>query len=299
MKGKIIMKKLIVFLIIFLLLSTGCNDFNNNISIDETDNVISNDESEENTMNTNYELYISGVKAENNYIYSYKNGKICFAFLPILKELGAEVIQVDNQISYITLLNKKYTLNIKLNSFIRDDGEELFYNQNGFYQIIDDIYYIDVGAMSYVLMSIKAHIITDIESNKIFIAFDDIRDATLVIEDRSINEFVKINLDKHCAELPVVTVVKLLGGNIEWVDDHTAHILIYGNKYILDINEQMMIIEGDAHEDNLLSVPPGSYAHFQVTAQNLVVDSFVLDNLFYLFGVKIQIDYVNLIIYLQ
>lgn len=112
--------------------------------------------------------------------------------------------------------------------------------------------------------------------------------------------YVNINFEQHYAELPLIRVLKKMGASIVWQNDSVVVIGINDNEYLLNIDKCTLKKQG--LEANYLTVAPGS-DHGMIC--KMVSEEFICDTdtllyfLVYEIGAKINIDYLNAIIYID
>lgn len=112
--------------------------------------------------------------------------------------------------------------------------------------------------------------------------------------------YVNINFEQHYAELPLIRVLKKMVASIVWQNHSDAVISINDNEYLLNIDKCTLKKQG--LEVNYLAVPPGSN-HGMIC--KMVSEEFICDTdtllyfLVYEIGAKMNIDYLNAIIYID
>lgn len=113
--------------------------------------------------------------------------------------------------------------------------------------------------------------------------------CTLVVNGRDITDgvYVYLNTDNYDVEIPLTAVMKELGANVEWKDEHTVAIEHNGDEVVIDITEEAFGIP----------LPPGAthYARNIVDGE-IIIDSTSVNGLIRWMGAYVRIDYENRIV---
>ena len=108
-----------------------------------------------------------------------------------------------------------------------------------------------------------------------------------------------INCNDGYALIPLTATMKALGATVSWKSETVATIKYNGIRYTLDIAERSLVKNDE--EVNILIPPPGiSHKTWRIFVNNdFIVDNSLLMLLFMSIDVKTNIDYENLIIYVD
>lgn len=94
------------------------------------------------------------------------------------------------------------------------------------------------------------------------------------------------------ALLPLIPIINGLGGSFDWVDATHAIITFKKDTFSLD-TEKVRLVKNNESK-NIFEILPGGYRTFIVTASDILVDDFTLQNLLDYFNKEITVDYNNL-----
>lgn len=102
---------------------------------------------------------------------------------------------------------------------------------------------------------------------------------------------VFINYEKDYAELPLIAIVKALGGTVELISENEVDIDFEGTRYVLNLSEKSLEQEGIAF--NMLDLPPGTMhgAKYRICGDEFMVDSDCLRYFLNQLGARIKIDH--------
>lgn len=73
------------------------------------------------------------------------------------------------------------------------------------------------------------------------------------------------------AHLPLISILKALGNEPQWIDDDTAEFEINGRTYQLLLDQKTLSEKGGNHHINLLLPPPGAECFFCEREKNEIV----------------------------
>lgn len=120
-------------------------------------------------------------------------------------------------------------------------------------------------------------------------------------KDISSENYVFLNYEYHYADLPLIAIVKALGGEAEWEEEMIATIEYNGKQYILNA-EQYALVEKDQNAvQNFFAPPPGAIHGLggQIIGDEYVISSVVIKRFITRLGAKISIDYDASIVYID
>lgn len=117
--------------------------------------------------------------------------------------------------------------------------------------------------------------------------------AVLIVDGQDITseKLASINYEKQYAQLPLLAILKALGGETEWVDEKKVTIDFQDTTCVLNPTQNTLQKEGDSF--NIIAVPPGTRygGYYEICDKEFVIDSNCLDHFLYLLGARITIDY--------
>lgn len=154
---------------------------------------------------------------------------------------------------------------------------------------------------------IESTAVTSTESSTLFnteeltdLGHDNMDDTyKLVVKGKKIPiaNHIKFNYEDNYAEIPLITLMRELGANVEWQNKTTAKITLGEKEYILDATKGSLTEAGKTF--NVLVVAPGSKhgVFYRVVGDEFIVDSdsakmFLIN----VIGLKMTIDYDNRIV---
>lgn len=110
--------------------------------------------------------------------------------------------------------------------------------------------------------------------------------------------YLVINESERFAELPVFTIMKALGADIEWLDESSVLITYHDKEYLLDIPNICLSEKGII--GNYIAPPPGSSEGcYEFDGDEFVVGDIAFSYFLKEINVKLTIDYDNLIVYIE
>lgn len=113
------------------------------------------------------------------------------------------------------------------------------------------------------------------------------------------NNSVSINYEKQYANLPLIAILKALGGKVNWINEEKVTILFNDTSYILNPMKKTLKKEGEAF--NIIAVPPGTGhgGYYQLSDQEFIIDSDSLRYFINLLDAKITVDYNNSVVKIE
>lgn len=110
--------------------------------------------------------------------------------------------------------------------------------------------------------------------------------------------YLVIDEPKHITELPVLTIMKALGADIEWLDEESVLITYDSKEYLLDIPNISLSERGGF--GNYIAPPPGSSENcYKFDGDEFVVSGIAFAYFLKKINVNMTIDYDNLIVYIE
>lgn len=127
------------------------------------------------------------------------------------------------------------------------------------------------------------------------------KNCKLVVNGRDITaeSYVRIDYEKHYAEIPFIAVVTNLGAEFKWKNSKVAIITLNNKEYILNLNKKSLITNGSTF--NIIDLPPGTKhgAFFKKFDDEIVIDSDSIAHFIYLIGARIMVNYDTSIISIE
>lgn len=110
--------------------------------------------------------------------------------------------------------------------------------------------------------------------------------------------YLVINESERFTELPVLTIMKALGADIEWLDKSSVLITYQDKEYLLDIPNICLSERGKF--GNFIAPPPGSSEGcYEFDGDEFVVSDIAFAYFLKEINVKLTIDYDNLVVYIE
>ncbi|MBR6408458.1 MAG: hypothetical protein IKS19_07780 [Clostridia bacterium] len=129
---------------------------------------------------------------------------------------------------------------------------------------------------------------------------DEIKPARLIVNGSEIaSDYVRINLTKAYAELPVITVAKALGAGTEQQNQSTFLISFPERRFLLDVQNNLLI-DLDIDEDIMLGAPGTQHgAYYKTVDGDLIADSDRLILFLHEIGETVKIDFDSLTVIIE
>ena len=133
---------------------------------------------------------------------------------------------------------------------------------------------------------------------------DDMKNnCRLIVNGRDISSesYVFLKHDERYAELPLTAIVKALGASVEWKSETVAIILHNEKEYVLDTDQYSLVQKGGNALENFLAPPPGLTIgqNGKIIKGEFVISSNVIQKFIKRLGAKINLDYIQSIIYID
>lgn len=122
----------------------------------------------------------------------------------------------------------------------------------------------------------------------------------LIVDGKEVDchGYLVIDESNYVTELPVLTIMKALGADIEWLDEESVLITYDGKEYLLDIPNISLSERGEF--ENYIAPPPGGSADcYEFYGDEFVVGGIAFSYFLKTIHVKLTVDYDNLIVYIE
>lgn len=127
------------------------------------------------------------------------------------------------------------------------------------------------------------------------------KNCKLIVNGRDITaeSYVRIDYEKHYAEIPFIAVVTNLGAEIKWKNSNVAIITSNNKEYILNLNKKSLITNESTF--NIIDLPPGARhgAFLKEINDEFVIDNDSITHFIHLLGARITVNYDTAIINIE
>ncbi len=312
------MKKTIAVLlvVVILIMATGCGAEKQNqpTTIEKTPVTYELDEK-------NGSLFVNDIDlTEKSYVYVDSDKK--YAKLPLLdicEALGADIskngdnfniVFTDEAYELVPSQNRLSIVNQRSN-YIQDPdpiinpyAENIEDKRPVYYQQTEDDFLVDSLAIERFLFLRNAELQIDYDEKTVKITSVKRQSAEIFVCGVNIRKgaFVRINHKEYYAEIPLFSVLEILGAKISVSKDGKRIIKYDDYKFLLDENTWSLFpISGMEHGHNLIGELVGgpTYEYYKITDDELIVDTVSVAMLFYKLNLRVKIDYDKNIVYVD